>query len=130
MKQTIDVQTKRRTEMIDITARVQESLRGASDGTCVVYTPHTTSAITINEGADPDVCRDIDAALTRLFPREGDYRHAEGNSDAHLKSVIVGSSQTLLVEGGRLLLGRWQSIFFCEFDGPRARKVHVRFIAG
>jgi secondary thiamine-phosphate synthase enzyme len=91
----------------------------------VVYVPHTTAAVTINEAADPDVARDIDVALSALVPRSGDYHHSEGNSDGHVKSTLVGCSETILVDDGRLVLGTWQGIFFCEFDGPRSRTVLV-----
>ena len=130
MKDSFEVRTRKRIETIDITGRVAERVAPAGDGICIVYTPHTTTAIGINEGADPDVARDIEANLARLFPKDGDYRHGEGNSDAHLKSILIGPSETILVEGGRLQLGRWQSIYFCEFDGPRTRKIHLRFMAG
>jgi secondary thiamine-phosphate synthase enzyme len=129
---TITLETKSRTEMIDITAAVQNALREeqAQDGFCLVYTPHTTAAITINENADPDVPRDIVSALEKAVPFSASYRHAEGNSAAHVKSSLVGASEVVIVEGGRLILGTWQAIFFCEFDGPRTRKVFVKFIAG
>jgi len=128
MNGSFEVRTRRRIETIDITSGVQELLDGSGDGICIVYTPHTTTAIGINEGADPDVARDIEANLARLFPKDGDYRHYEGNSDAHLKSILIGPSETIFVENGRLQLGRWQSIYFCEFDGPRTRTVHVRML--
>ncbi len=126
------VETKRRMEMIDITDRVNGIVResGVEHGICVVFVPHTTAAVTINENADPDVPADIIATLGGLIPQRGQYRHAEGNSDAHLKSSLVGASETVIVEGGRLVLGTWQSLFFCEFDGPRRRKVHVTVIPG
>ena len=98
---------------------------GVAEGAVVVYVPHTTAAVTINESADPDVASDLDGALSRFIPESGDYRHAEGNSDAHVKSSLVGCSELVLVEGGRLVLGTWQGIFFCEFDGPRTRRVIV-----
>jgi secondary thiamine-phosphate synthase enzyme len=130
IKGSFEVRTNRRIETLDITGRVQDVVSNAGDGICVVYTRHTTTAIGINEGADPDVKRDIEATLTGLFPKSGDYRHSEGNSDAHLKSVIIGPSETVFVEGGALQLGRWQTIYFCEFDGPRTRTIHVRMIEG
>src|SRR5205807_127741 len=128
---TFQLQTRQRTELVEITAQVREALRhrGTSTGTCVVYCPHTTAAITVNENADPDVVHDILAWLNRAIPqRQPDFRHGEGNSDAHIKSSLVGTSATLLVEGGDLVLGRWQGIFFCEFDGPRTRTVHVQLV--
>ncbi|MBN1827462.1 MAG: YjbQ family protein [Candidatus Eisenbacteria bacterium] len=130
MTLTLEVQTSSRIQTLDITREVASAIPEGASGLCVVYTPHTTTAIGINEGADPDVKRDIESNLARLFPERGDYRHAEGNSDAHLKSVLIGPSETILVDEGRLVLGRWQSVYFCEFDGPRTRRVLVRFIAG
>ena len=126
----ITVQTNARTEMIDITAAVQKMIRedAIESGICLVYTPHTTAAITINENADPDVPRDMLAALDRAVPLAANYRHTEGNSAAHVKSSLVGASELLIIEGGRLVLGTWQSVFFCEFDGPRTRKVYIKLI--
>ena len=127
MKQTIAVSTRSRTELIDITSRVREALEksGAKEGICCIFVPHTTAGITINEGADPSVKRDILESLNKIIPFTGDYQHAEGNSAAHIKTTLVGTSATCLIEDGRLVLGTWQSIFFCEFDGPRDRKVHI-----
>jgi secondary thiamine-phosphate synthase enzyme len=124
------VQTKRRIEMIDITSEVAAAVRqsGTQTGIAVVFVPHTTAAVTINENADPDVPADIMAKLSDLVPECGAWRHVEGNSDAHLKSSIVGASATVIVEGGGLVLGTWQSLFFCEFDGPRSRRVYVTVI--
>lgn len=130
MKQTIEVSTSQRIQTLDITADVQAAIGALDGGICVVYSPHTTTGVTINEGADPDVARDVERALAKLFPKEGDYRHYEGNSDSHLKSILTGASATMLVEEGRLVLGRWQSVYFCEFDGPRTRRVFVKTIAG
>ena len=127
----VNVKTRRRTEFVDITDAVQQALgrsESGPDGLCMIYVPHTTAAVTINESADPAVAADILAVLNRVVPWEADYRHLEGNSAAHIKSTLVGASALVAVEGGRLVLGTWQGIFFCEFDGPRARKVHVRFI--
>jgi secondary thiamine-phosphate synthase enzyme len=128
----ISVETHSRVEMIDITAAVQKAVREEKivEGVCLVYTPHTTAAVTINENADPDVPRDIIAALDRAVPFSANYRHAEGNSAAHVKSSLVGASEMVIIEPGRLVLGTWQSIFFCEFDGPRTRKVFISIIAG
>lgn len=116
--------------MIDVTREVQEEVRRRNlrDGLCVVYCPHTTAAITVNEAADPDVARDIEMALERLAPLRGNYAHAEGNSDSHIKTALLGPSQTLIVADGRLVLGRWQGIFFCEFDGPRDRCFYVKIL--
>ncbi len=126
----IAIQSRFRFEMIDITAAVQKAAReeNISSGIGLVYTLHTTAAVTINENADPDVCRDLLAALERALPRSADYRHAEGNAAAHVKSSLVGASEMVIIENGRLVLGTWQSLFFCEFDGPRSRKVLVKFI--
>ena len=124
----ISLKTHSRVEMIDITAAVQKAIREEKieKGICLVYTPHTTAAITINENADPDVPRDILAALDKAVPLSANYRHAEGNSAAHVKSSLVGASEMVIIENGRLVLGTWQSIFFCEFDGPRTRRFIVK----
>jgi secondary thiamine-phosphate synthase enzyme len=128
---TLTVKTTARIQMIDITDPLQALVReqGIQDGLCFVFVPHTTAAVTINENADPDVVRDIVAATGRLVPADGSYRHREGNADAHVKASLFGASETVIVEGGRLLLGTWQSVFFCEFDGPRTRKVLVKLLA-
>jgi len=128
----ISLETHSRVEMIDITAAVQKATgeKKIESGICLVYTPHTTAAITINENADPDVPRDILAVLDRAVPLSANYRHAEGNSAAHVKSSLVGASKLVIIENGRLVLGTWQSIFFCEFDGPRTRKVLISIITG
>jgi secondary thiamine-phosphate synthase enzyme len=126
----ISVRSSSRFEMIDITEAVRQAAREEKieSGVVLVYTPHTTAAVTINENADPDVPRDLLAALDRIVPLSANYRHAEGNSAAHVKSSLVGASEMVIVENGRLVLGTWQSIFFCEFDGPRSRKVIVKFL--
>jgi len=125
----ISVRSHSRFEMIDITESVQEAAREEKihSGLALVYTPHTTAAVTINENADPDVPHDILSALDRIVPLSANYRHAEGNSAAHVKSSLVGASEMVMIENGRLLLGTWQAIFFCEFDGPRTRKVYISF---
>ena len=125
------VPTGSRTEMIDITSMVQEAVReeGLDSGLAVVYCPHTTGAITINEGADPAVKRDILAVVNQVIPWDFDYRHMEGNSPAHIKTSLFGQSVQVIVEAGRLCLGTWQKIFFCEFDGPRRRKVWIKTIS-
>jgi secondary thiamine-phosphate synthase enzyme len=117
--------------MIDITDRIRALLKESRirSGICNVFVPHTTAAVTINENADPDVPRDILSELDKIVPHNDHYRHVEGNSAAHIKASIVGASETLLIENGDLVLGTWQSIFFCEFDGPRTRRVIVRLAA-
>jgi secondary thiamine-phosphate synthase enzyme len=126
---TISIRSRNRSEMIDITSMVAEQLQkaGLEQGVCYLYVPHTTAGITINEGADPSVAADIQDMLGTLIPWEGPYRHLEGNAAAHIKSSLVGNSVVVLVESGRLKLGTWQAIFFCEFDGPRTRKVYIKF---
>ncbi|MCX5820620.1 MAG: secondary thiamine-phosphate synthase enzyme YjbQ [Deltaproteobacteria bacterium] len=126
------IRTTARCEMIDITGLVAAAIRekGIKNGICRVFVPHTTAAVTINENADPDVPQDILAALDRIVPLADRYRHAEGNAAAHIKASLFGASQTVFIENGRLVLGTWQSLFFCEFDGPRTRQVLVRLIAG
>jgi secondary thiamine-phosphate synthase enzyme len=125
------IRTQARCEMIDITEFVAERVRdsGIKQGFCQVFVPHTTAAVTINENADPDVPLDIIAALDRIVPFSNDYRHREGNSAAHIKTSLFGTSQTVFIEEGSLVLGTWQSLFFCEFDGPRTRRVLVRLTA-
>jgi secondary thiamine-phosphate synthase enzyme len=125
---SLSVRTTRRNEMIDITGEVAQAVRdsGVTDGVVTVFVPHTTAGVTINENADPSVVRDILVNLERIVPEHGDYRHSEGNSDAHIKASMMGFSTQVIVEGGRLALGTWQGIYFCEFDGPRSRKVWVQ----
>ncbi len=124
----LQVQTGGRTDFVDITGQVQEAATrlGVSEGAVLIYVPHTTAAVTINEGADPAVVRDIDRELSKIVPFEDGYQHAEGNSAAHIKSSLVGCSQIVAVHAGRLVLGTWQKIWFCEFDGPRRRRVLVQ----
>ena len=124
----LTVKTKAQTELVDITAEVQKIVRTSDvrDGLCMVYVPHTTAAVTINESADPSVKADILMVLNKIIPWDAGYRHLEGNSAAHIKSSLVGASELIAIENGRLVLGTWQGIFFCEFDGPRTRKVHVK----
>jgi secondary thiamine-phosphate synthase enzyme len=125
---TLTIRSNQREEMIDVTDRIQDaiSVMDFEDGICTIYCPHTTSGLTINEGADPMVCKDILDHLSKLVPQRGNYRHIEGNSDAHIKVAALGSSQAVLVNGGRLCLGTWQRIFFCEFDGPRTRNLWIQ----
>jgi secondary thiamine-phosphate synthase enzyme len=128
MFETFQVKTSAKTDFVDITRSVQEAIQklGMKDGICFVFAPHTTAAITINENADPSVSRDIVMELNKIVPFQDRYQHSEGNSSAHIKASLLGPSQTLFVESGRLVLGTWQGIFFCEFDGPRSRKVYVK----
>ncbi len=127
----ISVKTGARTEMIDITSQVQDAVRKSDvqNGVCMLYVPHTTAAVTINEGADPSVRSDIMMVLNQIVPWQAEYRHLEGNSPAHIKSTLVGASELVGIEDGSLVMGTWQAIFFCEFDGPRNRKLHVRIIS-
>jgi secondary thiamine-phosphate synthase enzyme len=127
----LDVSTRSQTELQDITSQVQRAVTdsGVQNGVCYVYVSHTTAGVIINENADPSVARDIVMTLNKLVPRRGNYSHREGNADAHIKASLVGSSEAILVEGGRLALGTWQGIFFCEFDGPRRRHVLVKVLA-
>ncbi len=125
------VKSINQTELIDINAEIQDAVlsAGIGQGLCMLFVPHTTAAITINENADPSVKDDILMIIDKIVPWKAGYRHLEGNSPAHIKSTLVGSSELIAIENGRLVLGTWQGIFFCEFDGPRTRKVHVRLIA-
>lgn len=131
MIHTLDILTRKRDEMIDITHLVKDLLRQSNirEGIAVIYGPHTTAGVTINENADPDVRHDVLMRLDEVYPWEHEkYRHAEGNSAAHLKAITTGSSQTVLIHDGKLVLGRWQAIYFCEFDGPRRRTCLVKFL--
>ena len=125
---TIEVKTQAREEVVDITARVREELvsSGVKDGICYVYVPHTTAAVTINENADPSVKEDILMAMRKIVPDSLPYRHSEGNSPAHVKACLIGSSIKVIIDEGQLALGTWQGIFFCEFDGPRSRNVFIK----
>jgi secondary thiamine-phosphate synthase enzyme len=127
---TLNIKSKAKTEFIDITDDIHEAIKesGVKSGICYIYAPHTTAGITINEGADPSVKRDILATLNRLIPFEGDYQHMEGNSPAHIKATLVGVSKFIAIEDGKALLGTWQSVYFCEFDGPRHRRVIVKVV--
>jgi secondary thiamine-phosphate synthase enzyme len=133
MFKTIDVPTNAHTEMIDITGQVQKVVKhsGVHDGLCVVFVPHTTAGVTINENADPEVKHDILMECGKFIQEhDSDYRHSEGNSAGHIKSSLFGPSLTVIIKGGRLVLGTWQCIYFCEFDGPRRRHAHVKVIEG
>jgi len=126
----LEVATSSRAQMVDVTREVQRAVSesGVQEGFCHIYLPHTTAGIAINENADPSVAQDILAVLEKIAPRGGSYRHLEGNADSHVKATIVGSSETVLIEGGRLVLGTWQGLFLCEFDGPRRRRLLVKVI--
>ena len=126
----LSVKTRERTELVDITTKVNQLIQksGIDQGLCMIFVPHTTAAVTINESADPSVKSDMLMILNQIIPWEANYRHLEGNSPAHIKSTLVGSSELIAIENHRLILGTWQGIFFCEFDGPRTRKVDVRII--
>ncbi len=128
---TIKLRTSRRTELQNVTEQIAKAVRdsGCANGVCHLYVPHTTAGVIINEGYDPDVARDMEGALDRLVPDSPQFRHAEGNSDSHIKTALVGSSETVWIENGRLALGRWQQIFFAEFDGPRSRELHLKIVS-
>jgi len=127
---TVNVKTSRRVQLIDVTGEVKKAVSesGVESGVCIVFVPHTTAGVAINEGADPSVARDIEKHLSKLVPEQGGFTHAEGNSDSHIKTLITGSSESIIVEDGRPVLGTWQSVFFCEYDGPRSRKMHIRVV--
>ena len=131
MIEIINVSSNRKSQLIDITSEVDRIVRkiGIEDGFIILYVPHTTAGILINEGADPDVQRDILETLDKLIPRDAEYKHVEGNSDAHIKSTIIGCSIIILIENSRLVLGTWQHIFFYEGDGPRNRKVYMKIVS-
>lgn len=126
----LSVKTRERTELVDVTSDINQLIQksGIEQGLCMLYVPHTTAAVTINESADPSVKTDILMILNKIIPFEANYRHLEGNSAAHIKSTLVGSSELIAIENRKLALGTWQGIFFCEFDGPRSRKLHVRIM--
>lgn len=130
MIQKLKLHTTACNTMLDVTPEVQKVVDGSGvrSGLACIFAPHTTAAVTVNEHADPDVARDMLAAFEKLVPQKGDYRHYEDNSDSHIESALVGCSQTAIIEDGRLLLGTWQGIFFCEFDGPRERELWVKIV--
>ena len=131
MMQTFQVKTSTQTELIEITRSVQEAVAktGVKDGICIIFVPHTTAAVTINENADSSVTHDILMELNKIVPFKDHYRHMEGNSQAHIQASLVGCSEIVFIESGKLVLGTWQGIFFCEFDGPRNRQVHVKMMS-
>lgn len=128
----LEITTRARSEMLDITDKVRKIAKdtGIKEGICYLYVPHTTAGITINEDADPDVARDILHTLEKMIPYEGNYRHSEGNAAAHVMASLIGSSKYILIKDGEILLGKWQGIFFCEFDGPRSRKIILKLTEG
>jgi secondary thiamine-phosphate synthase enzyme len=128
--ETLRVKTQRRTQLVDVTESVERVVSGSrvASGVCYVYVPHTTAGVIVNEHADPDVATDLEGIFDRLVPHLGPYRHAEGNTDSHAKAVMVGTSQVIFVEKGKLALGIWQGVFLCEFDGPRERKIWVKVV--
>ena len=131
MLEKLHVNTSARTELVEMTGSIQGAVQrmGVKDGLCFIFVPHTTAGVTINENADPSVPRDVLMELNKMVPFEDRYQHMEGNSAAHIKASLIGFSQTVFVESGRLVLGTWQGIFFCEFDGPRSREVYVKVVA-
>jgi secondary thiamine-phosphate synthase enzyme len=128
---TLTLRTSRRTELKNITAEIEKEVHesGVTEGVCLLYVPHTTAGVLINEGADPSVARDIEAMFDRFIPRQAGYLHAEGNADSHIKTALVKSSETIFILHGRLALGRWQAVFLAEFDGPRTRELQVKILA-
>ncbi len=129
---SLEISSRQQVEMIEVTADIRRLIgeSGVEDGLALLFVPHTTAAVTINENADPDVARDLVMELNKLIPFSDNYRHGEGNSAAHIKSSLIGASETVLIENGAAVLGTWQGIYFCEFDGPRRRHLHVKIVAG
>ena len=130
--ETLSVSTSERVDLVDITSQVAQEVAKSSvgTGTVTIYVPHTTCGVTINESADPDVARDIKIHLAKLVPQDGGFKHYEGNSDSHIKTSMIGSSENIFIESGKLVLGTWQGIFLCDFDGPRTRKVYIKIVEG
>jgi len=128
--EVLRVKTERRTQLVDVTREVERVVEkaGVSAGICCIYVPHTTAGVMINEHFDPDVATDLEGVFERMVPKSGPYRHSEGNSDSHAKAALAGTSQMIFVEDGKLALGRWQGVFFCEFDGPRDRKLWIKVL--
>jgi len=126
----LEISTQRRTQLLDVTAAIAKLVKdaGVRSGVCHIYVPHTTAGITINEAYDPDVAADMEAALDRMVPPDARFRHAEGNSDSHIKAALIGNSVSIFIAGGKLELGRWQGVFFCEFDGPRLRQLRLKIV--
>lgn len=132
MIQEISVQTEMQVQLLELTAEVQQIVTrsGVKEGVATLFVPHTTAAVTINENADPDVVIDMVNGLNRLVPLQNNYRHIEGNSAAHIKSSLIGASEQIIIRNGKLLLGTWQGVYFCEFDGPRTRKMQIKLLEG
>jgi secondary thiamine-phosphate synthase enzyme len=130
LTRTLTIRTSRRCELKNVTVEIEAAVResGCAAGMCHLYVPHTTAGVLVNEGDDPAVAHDIESTLERLVPHRAGYTHAEGNADSHIKTALVGSSATVWIEGGRLALGRWQAVFFAEFDGPRTRELRVKIV--
>jgi len=130
--ETLSVSTSERVDLVDITSQVAQEVAKSSvgTGTVTIYVPHTTCGVTINESADPDVARDIKTHLAKLVSQNGGFKHYEGNSDSHIKTSMIGSSENIFIESGKLVLGTWQGIFLCDFDGPRTRKVYIKIVEG
>ena len=129
---TLSIKTNERVDLVDISSQVANEVTtsAVTTGTVTVYVPHTTCGVTINESADPDVARDIKMHLAKLVPQDGGFKHYEGNSDSHIKTSMIGSSENIFIEDGKLVLGTWQGIFLCDFDGPRTRKVYIKIVEG
>ena len=129
---TLSIKTNERVDLVDISSQVANEVKisGITTGTVTVYVPHTTCGVTINESADPDVARDIKMHLAKLVPQDGGFKHYEGNSDSHIKTSMIGSSENIFIEDGKLVLGTWQGIFLCDFDGPRTRKGYIKSVEG
>jgi len=129
---TFSISTSERVDLVEITSTVAQEVAksGIGTGTVTIYVPHTTCGVTINESADPDVARDIKMHLAKLVPQDGGFKHYEGNSDSHIKTSMIGSSENIIIENGKLVLGTWQGIFLCDFDGPRTRKVYIKIVEG
>lgn len=127
---TLDITTNSRIEFVDITHRIQKMVDRSKnkEGICLVFCPHTTAGLTINENADKSVCFDINKQLQTLIPKDSNYQHQEGNSDSHIKTALIGNSVSIIINAGKLVLGTWQGIFFCEFDGPRSREVYIKIV--
>jgi secondary thiamine-phosphate synthase enzyme len=132
MLERIEIESSKRIELVDITNQINSVVQksGVGEGICYLHVPHTTAAVTINENADPDVSHDILEMSGKLIPRDDDYAHLEGNSDAHIKSSMFGTTLSLIIDDGKLVLGRWQCVYFCEFDGPRTRSVYIKTVSG